>query len=129
MLGRPYTVSGTVIEGKKLGRTIGFPTANLTTGEAQLPADGVWAVRAKLADGRDLWGVANLGLRPTVGGDARVFEVHLFDFMGDLYGEELDIRFHGYIRHELKFPSIEALRLQIQRDAAAARELLAVLES
>lgn len=124
MLGRPYSVSGTVVEGKKLGRTIGFPTANLATGEAQLPADGVWAVRARLADGRDLTGVANLGLRPTLGGDTRVFEVHLFDFAGDLYGEELEIRFHGYLRHELKFPSLDALRLQIQRDVTEARTWL-----
>ena len=123
MLGRPYPVSGIVVEGKKLGRTLGFPTVNLATGEAQLPADGVWAVRAQLADGRDLTGVANLGLRPTVGGDTRVFEVHLFDFSGELYGEELEIRFHSYLRHELKFPSLEALRLQIQQDATAAREL------
>ena len=123
MLGRPYTVSGTVVVGKKLGRTIGFPTANLATGEAQLPPDGVWAVRTQLADGRSLTGVANLGLRPTVGGDTRVFEVHLFDFAGEIYGEELEIRFHSYLRHELKFPSLEALRAQIQQDAAAARRL------
>ena len=129
MLGRPYTVGGTVIEGKKLGRTIGFPTANLATGEAQLPPDGVWAVRVQLAGGRELTGVANLGLRPTVGGDTRVCEVHLFDFSGELYGEELEVRFHGYLRRELKFPSIEALRLQIQRDADAASELFAVLKS
>ncbi len=130
MLGRPYTVSGTVVAGKKLGRTIGFPTANLATGEAQLPADGVWAVRARLADGRDLTGVANLGLRPTIGGgDARVLEVHLFDFSGELYGEELEVRFHSYLRHELKFPSLDALRLQIQRDAAAARELFTISKS
>ena len=125
MLGRPYTVSGTVVEGKKLGRTIGFPTANLATGEAQLPMDGVWAVRAGLADGRELSGVANLGMRPTVHGDTRVFEVHLFDFSEDLYGKDLEIRFHGYLRHELKFPSIEALRIQIQRDADEARAMLA----
>lgn len=128
MLGRPYTVTGTVVEGRKLGRKIGFPTANLATGEAQLPSDGVWAVRARLADRRELNGVANLGLRPTVGGEARVFEVHLFDFTGDLYCEELEIRFHGYLRHELKFPSIDALRVQIQQDADAARSLFADLK-
>ncbi len=125
MLGRPYTVSGNVVEGKKLGRTIGFPTANLATGEAQLPGDGVWAVRARLADDRELNGVANLGMRPTVSGDTRVFEVHLFDFSEDLYGLDLEIRFHRYLRHELKFPSIEALRTQIQRDANDARRMLA----
>ena len=129
MLGRPYTVSGTVIEGKKLGRSIGFPTANLATGDAQLPSDGVWAVRAQLTDGRERTGVANLGMRPTVHGDTRTLEVHLFDFSGELYGEELEIRFHSYLRHELKFPSIDALRCQIQQDAEAARELFGNLQS
>ncbi len=124
MLGRPYFVAGKVIEGKKLGRTIGFPTANLTTGEAQLPLDGVWAVRALLPDGRALAGVANLGLRPTVGGDSRSLEVHLLDFSGDLYGQELEIQFEKHLRSEIKFPSIDALRVQIQRDADDAREAL-----
>ena len=124
MLGRPYSVSGKVTEGKKLGRTLGFPTANLATGEAQLPPDGVWAVRALLPDGRDLAGVANLGLRPTVGGDRRWLEVHLLDFSGDLYGQELEIRFQKHLRPEIKFPSIDALRLQIRQDADEARRLL-----
>jgi riboflavin kinase/FMN adenylyltransferase len=122
MLGRPYSVTGKVIEGQKLGRTIGFPTANLATGEAQLPPDGVWAVQALLPDGRDLPGVANLGLRPTVGGDSRSLEVHLLDFSGDLYGQELEIRFQKHLRPEIEFPSIDALRLQIQRDADEARQ-------
>ena len=124
MLGRPYSVSGKVTEGKKLGRTLGFPTANLATGEAQLPPDGVWAVRVLLPDGRDLPGVANLGLRPTVGGDRRWLEVHLLDFSGDLYGQELEIRFQKHLRPEIKFPSIDALRLQIRQDADEARRLL-----
>ena len=124
MLGRPYSVSGKVTEGKKLGRTLGFPTANLTTGEAQLPPDGVWVVRVLLPDGRDLAGVANLGLRPTVGGDRRWLEVHLLDFSGDLYGQELEIRFQKHLRPEIKFPSIDALRLQIRQDADEARRLL-----
>jgi riboflavin kinase/FMN adenylyltransferase len=126
MLGRPYSVAGKVIEGEKLGRTIGFPTANLATGEAQLPPDGVWAVRVLLPDDRDLPGVANLGLRPTVGGDARTFEVHLLDFPGDLYGQELEIRFQKHLRPEIKFSSIDALRLQIQQDADEARKILTV---
>ena len=124
MLGRPYSVSGKVTEGKKLGRTLGFPTANLTTGEAQLPPDGVWVVRVLLPDDRDLAGVANLGLRPTVGGDRRWLEVHLLDFSGDLYGQELEIRFQKHLRPEIKFPSIDALRLQIRQDADEARRLL-----
>jgi riboflavin kinase/FMN adenylyltransferase len=124
MLGRPYSVTGKVIEGEKLGRTIGFPTANLATGEAQLPPDGVWAVRVLLPDGRDLAGVANLGLRPTVGGDSHSLEVHLLDFSGDLYAQELEIHFQKHLRPEIKFPSIDALRTQIQQDADEARKVL-----
>ncbi|MES2440520.1 MAG: bifunctional riboflavin kinase/FAD synthetase [Verrucomicrobiota bacterium] len=124
MLGRPYVVCGTVVEGRKLGRTIGFPTANLATGDAQLPPDGVWAVSAKLPDGSDQPGVANLGHRPTVDGAGRVLEVHLFDFTGDLYGRELEIQFQKHLRSEMKFPSLDSLRLQIQNDAEEAREFL-----
>lgn len=124
MLGRPYSVCGTVIEGKKLGRTLGFPTANLATGDAQLPPDGVWAVWALLPDGKKLPCVANLGLRPTVDGSVRTFEVHLFDFSADLYGQELEVRFVKHLRTEIKFPSIEALRIQIQRDGDEARAML-----
>ncbi len=125
MLGRPYAVTGIVVEGKKLGRTLGFPTANLTTGEAQLPPDGVWAVRALLQDGRRLDGVANLGMRPTVEGTHRSLEVHLFDFSGDLYGQELEVRFEHRLRGEIKFSSIDTLRIHIQQDADAVREVLA----
>lgn len=124
MLGRAYTVSGKVVEGKKLGRTIGFPTANLATGEAQLPPDGVWAVRATCQNGRCLSGVANLGIRPTVDGGTRSVEVHLFDFSGDLYGSELEIQFCEYLRAEVKFPSIGALKAQIQADTAHAKTIL-----
>lgn len=122
MLGRPYSIGGTVIEGKKLGRTLGFPTANLATGDAQLPPDGVWVVRADLADGRKLPGVANLGMRPTVNGNTRSLEVHLFDFSEDLYGHDLEIRFEKYLRPEIKFASLDSLRLQIQKDVDEARK-------
>ena len=122
MLGRPYAVCGPVVEGKKLGRTIGFPTANLATGDAQLPPDGVWAVQVKLPFDSELQGVANLGMRPTVSGEMRTLEVHLFDFSGDLYGQPLEIRFRHHLRPEIQFPSFEALRVQIQRDAQQARE-------
>lgn len=124
MLGRPYTVCGTVVEGRKLGRTIGFPTANLATGDAQLPPDGVWAVRAWLPGGSSVPGVANLGVRPTVDGTNRAFEVHLFDFNEDLYGQELEIRFEKHLRHEMKFASLDDLRFQIQQDAASAKSFL-----
>lgn len=125
MLGRPYTVCGTVVEGNRLGRTLGFPTANLATGDAQLPPDGVWAVLALLPGGRKRLGVANLGVRPSVGGQTRILEVHLFDFMGDLYGQELEIRFLKQIRAEVRFPSLSDLRIQIQRDVIEAKAYFA----
>jgi riboflavin kinase/FMN adenylyltransferase len=121
MLGRPYSVSGKVVEGRKLGRTIGFPTANVSTGDAQLPPDGVWAVSVSTPVHDQLPGVANLGLRPTVDGHNRVLEVHLFDFSEDLYGQEIEVEFRRYIRPEMKFGGIEELREQIARDARNAR--------
>jgi riboflavin kinase/FMN adenylyltransferase len=121
MLGRPYAVCGTVVEGRKLGRTLGFPTANLSTGEAQLPPDGVWAVRVQLPDGRHFAGVANLGQRPTVNGESRSLEANLFDFAENLYGQELEVRFQKYLRPEMKFQSLAALSSQIERDAQEAR--------
>jgi riboflavin kinase / FMN adenylyltransferase len=124
MLGRPHVVCGTVVEGRKLGRTIGFPTANLATGDSQLPPDGVWAVTARLPGERLIHGVANLGLRPTVDGQSRTFEVHLLDFSGDLYGQELEITFHHHLRGEIHFPSLDALKTQIERDASQARRIL-----
>lgn len=124
MLGRPHVVCGSVVEGRKLGRTLGFPTANLATGDSQLPPDGVWAVTARLPGGTPLPGVANLGLRPTVDGESRSFEVHLLDFAGDLYGQELEITFHRHLRGEIRFPSLYALKSQIQQDVTLAREIL-----
>ena len=118
MLGRPYELSGTVIEGRKLGRGLGFPTANLRLGERQTPRDGVWAVKV---DGVRK-GVANLGTRPTVDGGERLLEVHLLDFSGDLYGKELRVRFEKFLRPERKFGSLDELREQIGRDAEEARQ-------
>jgi riboflavin kinase/FMN adenylyltransferase len=122
MLGQPYEISGTVIEGKKLGRTIGFPTANIRPGDQQLPKDGVWTVTV---DG-DLKCIANLGMRPTVDGTERLLEVHLFDFAGDLYGKALRIRFGSFIREERKFSSVEELVEQIGRDALVARGIFGI---
>ncbi len=118
MLGRCYEVSGTVIEGRKLGRKLGFPTANIDLGDLQTPSDGVWAV---LVDGR-LEGVANLGTRPTVGGAGRLLEVHLLDFCGDLYGKILHVEFRVRLRRERKFPSVDDLKVQIEADVAAATQ-------
>jgi riboflavin kinase/FMN adenylyltransferase len=116
MLGRAYEISGVVIEGRKLGRELGFPTANLRTGDQQVPRDGVWAVEV---DGH-LKGVANLGTRPTVGEGERLLEVHIFDYSGDLYGKTLKVRFAKFLREERKFDSVDELRAQIGLDVAAA---------
>ncbi len=120
-LGRPYTVLGRVIEGRRLARQWGYPTANLALENEQLPPDGVYAVRAWCED-QPHPGVANLGLRPSIetGQTDRRLEVHLFDFAGDLYGRDLEIEFLTFLRGEQKFPDLDALRAQIARDAAAA---------
>lgn len=122
LLGRVYTVFGTVIRGRQLGRTMGFPTANLTVHSEQLPPTGVYAVRA--AGSGDSWnGIANLGYRPTVeGGEVkRLLEVHLFGLEADIYGEDLEVEFVTFIRAEQKFDSLDALKGQIGRDADIAR--------
>jgi riboflavin kinase/FMN adenylyltransferase len=122
MLGRPYGIEGLVVKGQQLGRTLGFPTANIALGEEQLPPDGVWAVRGH-GDGHAWQGVANLGNRPTVDGLTRVFEVHLFDHDSDLYGKMLEVEFVKHLRPEQKFPSLDALREQITKDVTGAREV------
>jgi riboflavin kinase/FMN adenylyltransferase len=125
MLGRDYSLAGTVLRGAGLGYKLGFPTANISIASQQLPPDGVYAVRARF-DGQSLPGVANLGFRPTVSNDPqRLLEVHLFDFSGDLYGRDLEVDFLDFLRPEKKFESLEALREGIERDAHAAREFLA----
>lgn len=124
-LGRPWTVRGIVAHGDQRGRTIGFPTANLPLGAHLEPARGVYAVTARLADGSSVPGVANIGRRPTVneGLESRV-EAHLFDWAGDLYGQELSVALHSFLRAERKFESFDQLRGQIASDAAQARSLL-----
>lgn len=124
MLGRAYSVCGPVVYGRQLGRTIGFPTANISTGDAQLPPDGVWAIHARLPDRSVKKGVANLGKRPTVDGNARSLEVHLFDLSADLYGQEIEIEFLNFLRPEKKFDGIDELKNQIAKDAEEARGLL-----
>ena len=125
LLGRKYTVLGTVIEGRKMGRTIGFPTANLTVHSEQLPPTGVYAVRAIGAG--DSWdGIANLGYRPTVeGGDVkRLLEVHLFGLEDEIYGEDLEVDFVQFLRGEQKFEGLEELKTQIAEDIKTARRIL-----
>jgi riboflavin kinase/FMN adenylyltransferase len=124
MLGRAYAVEGWVVKGQQMGRILGFPTANVALAEEQLPPDGVWAVRVRCGNER-MRGVANLGFRPTVDGTARVLEVHVFDFSGDLYGKWIECEFVVHLREERKFPSLDALREQIRMDRDAARDCLA----
>lgn len=125
LLGRDYTILGTVEHGEELGRKLGFPTANLRAHNEQFPPDGVYAVRVQ--DGGSMRpGVANIGRRPTVAGamSERRLEVHMFDFDGDLYGRDLDVDFVAFLRPEQKFAGLDALKEQISRDAAQAKCLL-----
>ncbi len=116
---------GEVAHGDKRGRTIGFPTANIPLGRHLEPARGVYAVTVTLPDGASHAGVANIGRRPTVnaGTESRL-EVNLFDFAGDLYGQELSVALHAFLRSERRFGGLEELRAQIAADAAEARRLL-----
>ncbi|MEM9683624.1 MAG: bifunctional riboflavin kinase/FAD synthetase [Pseudomonadota bacterium] len=127
LLGRPFEIQGRVQPGDKRGRTIGFPTANLTLGSYIRPAHGVYAVRAGLGDGdAPEWidGVANFGVRPTVDGKKLLLETHLFDFDRDIYGQQMRVGLIEYIRPEKRFDGLEALTAQIAEDSAAARRIL-----
>jgi len=131
LLGRPYTLLGLVVQGQQLGRTIGFPTANLQLPKEKfLPRQGVYAVRIftlnetpDLSPSKNI-GVMNIGNRPTVSGVSTSVEVHLFDWSGDLYGKQLAVELVKFLRPEQKFPSLEALKTQIQLDCIAARQVL-----
>ncbi len=124
MLGRSYTVMGTVVRGEQLGRKLGAPTANIMLGDEQLPPDGVYVVTATIGEGKETHrGVANLGMRPTVNGERRLLEVHLLDFEGDLYEAGVEVCFGLRLRSEKKFKDQEELREQIRRDLKEAREL------
>jgi riboflavin kinase / FMN adenylyltransferase len=121
LLGRQYAIAGEVVEGQKLGRQLGFPTANVSLpSERLLPKDGVYIVRAVIA-GKAHPGITNLGVRPTVDGSHRLLEVHLLDWEGDLYGKELSVHFLQRLRDERRFPNVGALRDQIKEDADAGR--------
>lgn len=128
-LGRPWAVRGPVTHGDKRGRTIGFPTANVPLGRHLEPARGVYAVRVHLPGGSAVPGVANVGRRPTVneGTESRV-EAHLFGWDGDLYGQEVAVALHDFLRAERKFDSFDDLRAQIVADADQARAMLAALD-
>ncbi|ALW88200.1 riboflavin biosynthesis protein RibF [Deinococcus actinosclerus] len=123
LLGRHYDAQGVVVQGDQLGRTIGWPTANIRVPDGKALPLGVFAVVAVGDHGR--WhGMANVGFRPTVNGQDRRFEVHLFDFSGDLYGQELQVKFFTHLRGEQKFSGLDELKAQIARDAQAARDAL-----
>ena len=124
LLGRPYSLIGTVVHGDGRGREIGFPTANIETQNQVYPPNGVYAIRAKLEE-RWLDGVLNIGMRPTFNGVNIQVEGHFFNFDEIIYGELVEIFFVKKIRSERKFPNIEFLVQQIQRDIAAATEILA----
>ena len=122
LLGRPYIMDGQVLHGQKLGRQLGFATANLRIKHNPLPMSGVFAVEVSGLGDKPLPGVANLGVRPTVGGTTRpLLEVHLFDFDRDIYGAHISVRFVHKLRDEQRFPNFDALKAQIAADAAAAR--------
>lgn len=119
MLGRPYSVFGQVVEGQKMGRKLGFPTANLLPFEEQLPPNGVWKVRVQWGEESKI-GIANLGVRPTVEDEGRrMLEVHLPDWSGDLYGKWLEVSFLDFVREERKFANLDALKKQIEQDLKA----------
>jgi riboflavin kinase/FMN adenylyltransferase len=126
MLGREYTILGTVQTGEKLGKKLGYPTANLSAHSEQFPPNGVYLAEAWI-QGVLYHGVINLGYRPTVSSGTidRVLEIHLLDFNGEIYGEDVEVRFVRYLRPERKFENLEALVRQIDLDVRQARELCA----
>ena len=124
MLGREYTILGTVTRGDNLGKKIGFPTANLSAHSEQFPPNGVYVAEARI-DGELYRGVINLGIRPTVssGKSERVLEIHLFDFNRDIYGHDIEVRFLKFLRSEKKFQDLDTLVQQIRQDVEQARQL------
>jgi riboflavin kinase/FMN adenylyltransferase len=125
-LGRPYSMRGRVVHGQRLGRDLGFPTANLRIERRRTPLQGIFAVRVHGVGTTPLQAVASLGTRPTVGGVRTLLEVHVFDFSADLYGREIEVEFVEKLRDEEHFPTLDALVAQIHRDAAQARRILGV---
>jgi riboflavin kinase/FMN adenylyltransferase len=123
-LGRPYSMRGRVVHGQRLGRDLGFPTANLRIERRRSPLKGIFAIRVHGVEATPLRGVASLGTRPTVGGVQTLLEVHVFDFSADLYGREIEVEFVAKLRDEENYPTLEALVAQIHRDVAEARRIL-----
>jgi riboflavin kinase/FMN adenylyltransferase len=124
LLTRPFAIRGIVQHGDKRGRELGYPTANLTLGDYQRPAYGIYAVRVRLGDGSEVAGVANVGVRPTFEPPVELLEAYLFDWSGDLYGQEIEVALHHFLRSERRFDSMDALAAQMRSDEAEARRLL-----
>ncbi len=124
LLTRPFAIEGVVVHGDKRGRELGWPTANVELGSYQRPAYGIYAVRVRTDDGAEHDGVANLGVRPMFDPPRELLETVLFDFDGDLYGRTIEVALHHYIRPEMKFDGLGALKAQMEQDAAEARRLL-----
>ena len=124
LLTRPWAIEGIVQQGDQVGRTLGYPTANLSLANYLRPAYGIYAVRGRLADGRVLNGVANLGIRPSFDPPVELLEPFFFDFDGDLYGQTIEVALIDYIRPEAKFDDLDALKVQMDADAEKARALL-----
>lgn len=124
LLSRPLAIEGEVIHGDKRGRELGWPTANLELGNYLRPKYGIYAVRVHLDDDSEHAGVASIGVRPTFDPPRELLEAVLFDFDGDLYGRTIEVALHHYLRPEMKFDSVEALKAQMDKDAEEARRLL-----
>ena len=125
ILGRPFAIEGAVQRGRQLGRKLGFPTANVGLADYVVPRFGVYATRTRLPDGRDVPGVANIGVNPTVDGiTAPLLEVWLFDFDEDIYDQVIETSLIAFLRPEEKFDGLEAMTEQVMKDAKAARDLL-----
>ncbi|ODP39025.1 bifunctional riboflavin kinase/FAD synthetase [Sphingomonas turrisvirgatae] len=126
LLTRPFAIQGTVEPGAKLGRELGYPTANLRLGTYLRPRYGIYAVRGRLHDGRVVDGVANLGIRPTINPPVELLEPYFFDFSGDLYGREIEVELIEFLRDEAKYDSLDDLKAAIAADCDAAREALRI---
>ena len=124
LLTRPFAIEGVVQHGDKLGRTIGYPTANLDMGPYLRPAYGIYAVRGRLPDGRVVGGAANLGIRPTFVPPKELLEPYFFDYAGDLYGQRIEVELIEFLRAEARFDGLDALTAQMERDCARARVVL-----
>ncbi len=126
LMSRDFAIKGVVQGGDRRGRELGYPTANMALGDYQRPRYGIYAVRVTLNDGSEHPGVASLGIRPTFEPPQELLETHLLDFEGDLYGQEIEVALHAFIREEKKFESLNDLVLEMREDEAQARRLLAL---